>query len=818
MSRVLRYCSWIAIVFFLLSSAVADNTAFDLAGPKIDVRVQRGDKELPIGQVPNLLAGDRLWVHADLPESQSAHYLLVVAFLRGATNPPPEKWFTSVETWKKPVRQEGVTVTVPDEAQQALIFLAPETGGDFSTLRSTVRGKPGAFVRAAQDLVQASLDRARLERYLTLVREASQQDSADLQSRTNLLARSLSMKVDQSCFEKPTAQQLQCLTQNSGQLVLDDAHTQSMVAMLTSGASVDLVTQITNTPHMPGSTFDPYVGAVVDVVRILGSAHTAKYQYIPALALPEGDSLNLKLNNPPSFRDPKSVIVIGLPPIGHSAPPPLRAVDAKQVQCAQNPKLVLDADGAPLIFGTDLGHDFSLSLRDDSGKEISLPAKADAARGGFVVDNAALRSAGLRPQQTATLHGYWGFEAFDGPAFSLRSSQPGSWNTDAADANGLIVGRENTLQLHSPEAVCVAGVKIKSEAGKHIDAGWKAIKPDQLQVKLAMQDAKPGPLTIEISRYGAAHPDSVTLQSYAESARLDSFTMHAGDNTGVLTGTRLDEVAALELSGTRFSPGELSRSNQRDQLTMKAASAPNLPASQDLTAQITLKDSRSFQVKATVEAPRPQVTLLGKTADTGDAAQQANESRIQLDNSNEMAQDQVLRFAVKSVTPQRFVPSEQIEIATQDELFRAKLSTEKGTLTLQDPQTVLAVLNPLKDLGPSAFGPLKFRVIDEAGAAGDWQGLITAVRVPTLSGVHCSDTPQKQCVLVGEKLFLLDAVSTDAQFTNAVQVPEGFFDTKLVIPAMSGKVLYIKLRDDPSSVDTATLPMLNEQNLPGGQP
>ena len=87
-----------------------------------------------------------------------------------------------------------------------------------------------------QDLLQASLDRARLERYLTLVREASQEDSADLQQRTNLLARSLGIKVDQSCFEKPTAQQLQCLTKNSSQLVLDDAHTQSMVDMLTSGS------------------------------------------------------------------------------------------------------------------------------------------------------------------------------------------------------------------------------------------------------------------------------------------------------------------------------------------------------------------------------------------------------------------------------------------------------------------------------------------------------------------------------------------------------------------------------------------------------
>ena len=67
----------------------ADGPIFDLTGPKVDVHVKRGDVTLPISQVPNLLTGDRLWIHPDLPESQSAHFVLVVAFLRGSTNPPP---------------------------------------------------------------------------------------------------------------------------------------------------------------------------------------------------------------------------------------------------------------------------------------------------------------------------------------------------------------------------------------------------------------------------------------------------------------------------------------------------------------------------------------------------------------------------------------------------------------------------------------------------------------------------------------------------------------------------------------------------------
>src|SRR6195952_4369525 len=104
-----------------------DNARFDLVGPKIDVRVTRGGTTLPIAQVPNLQPGDKIWVKADLPPSQSNHLILVVAFLRGTTNEPPDNWFTEIDTWNKKA-VEGATVVVPAGAQQAVLFIAPGTG------------------------------------------------------------------------------------------------------------------------------------------------------------------------------------------------------------------------------------------------------------------------------------------------------------------------------------------------------------------------------------------------------------------------------------------------------------------------------------------------------------------------------------------------------------------------------------------------------------------------------------------------------------------------------------------------------------------
>ena len=103
------------LAFVLLSASLlrADSAAFDLAGPRIEVRVTRAGKTLPIALVPNLQSGDRLWIHPDMPEGESVRFLMIPAFLRGSTNPPPENWFTKVETWNKHVRQEGIVITVP---------------------------------------------------------------------------------------------------------------------------------------------------------------------------------------------------------------------------------------------------------------------------------------------------------------------------------------------------------------------------------------------------------------------------------------------------------------------------------------------------------------------------------------------------------------------------------------------------------------------------------------------------------------------------------------------------------------------------------
>jgi hypothetical protein len=772
----------------------------------MEVTVNRGSKTLPISEVPNLQAGDRLWIHPAFPEGETVHYLLVVAFLQGATNPPPDSWFTRAETWTRPVREKGIIVTVPKDAQQALFFLAPQTGGDFSTLRSAVQGKPGAFVRAVQDLNLASQSRLRVDAYVNAIGDESSKDPKTLHERSTLLARSLKIKVEEQCFDRPSEQQAPCLMQNSAQMVMEDGHGQSMLAAASTGPEADLVGAVSTTRQAGGGAYSPYVGVIVDMARVMENLHTAQYQYIPALALPQKEQLNLKLNNPPSFHKPQSVLVVGFPPVRQASLPVLTPVDPKQVYCVQNPLLALAVDGAPLVFASEIAHDLTLHVQGKTGQIVDFPVKPDPTRGGLVFDGSPANLEKLDAEVSGTLYGRWGFESFDGPTFQLKNATAAEhWGLSAADGNALIVGREDTFHLRSEVAACIEDVAVKVEHDKPAKAGWKLLAPDDVEVKVSLEGIEPGTATLAVKQFGQSQPINVPLHTYAEVGHVDQFTIHAGDRDGELKGARLDQVLSVDLNGTHFLPASLSRADKQDELSLLAqsAQAPDFQPEQKLTSQVNLKDGRVLNIQTTVRPERPKLTLLSKRIQA--------QSAIRLGSQDDVPLDGRLYFFVKSEVPARFPHDEKIEVASADGFFHTVLSLAAKNLSLQDPQTAVGVLDPRENFGDSAFGSLQFRPLAADGAVGHWQPLAHLVRVPKLKEVHCPDDPEKQCTLSGDLFYLIDAIASDREFANAVSVPSGFADTSLAVPRPNGTVLYIKLRDDPTAVNIAVLPVLPDQ-------
>jgi hypothetical protein len=798
------------LAIILAATAHAVPAPFDLAGPTLDVKITRGTQTLSASEVPNLAAGDLIWIKADFPATQSAHYLMVIAFLSGSTNPPPESWFFPCKTWTGKCGHDGLTITVPEGAQQVLVFLAPETGGDFRTLVSAVRGRPGAFVRTSQDLNQAALDRSRLERYLSAIRALNESDPSKLTEAAPLLARSLAIRVDEKCLERLPALQAPCLTQGQEALILNDGHSTSIVEALTSGPGSDLAMEASYTPQLSYGYYSPYIASVLDIARIFDSFRTARYQYIPALASLHGDKLALTLNAAPSFHSPQSVLVAALPAVETPQLPPLHAVNPKEIYCAGRTSLVLPVDGAPLVFSTGYAHDVTLSLTGQDGKSIDLSANADAAQGGYVVNTAALHSAELGDSVQASLQAYWGFERYHGPSFLLMNAHAKSWGLAAGDEDALVVGRQDTVHLQSDSVSCVDGIMLKDPAGKELKADWKSVKPNELEVKLPLQEAKPGAMTLWVTQYGVSQPQPISIQTFAEAGHFDGFVMHAGDAQGVLKGSRLDEVASLSMRNAAFLPGELTTRNGSDELPMVAQdsqAAANLKQERGIAAKVTLKDGRVLPLTASVEGPRPRATLIGKSVQPSSSSKDSN---IQLADQGELPPDATLTFAVRTEWPTVFAHDENIEVATSDQSFATVLNFINGGITLENAQVAVATLNPAKAFGTSAFGPLQFRVVAK-GITGDWQPLGTLVRLPVLKDLACPATPELACKLSGTNLFLVDSVSNDPGFAHPVQVPDGFLGSALPVPHPTTGPLYVKLRDNPSVINPTTL---ETQQLP----
>lgn len=810
----------------------ADNARFDLVGPKIDVRVTRGGVTLPIAQVPNLQTGDKIWVKADLPPNQSNHLLLVVAFLRGTTNEPPDNWFTEIDTWEKK-RIEGATVTVPDGAEQALMFVAPETGGDFKTLRSAVKGKPGLFIRADTDLNEASFEQQRIERYLAAMKTVSQDDQKAIQEHSAKLAATLALKPNADCFKKPVDQQVTCLTQASAPVLLDDGHGQSIAEALSTGPSSDFINAASYTQPAGGGVYSAYVGAVVDLVHLVSLLHTAKYQYIPGLSFPQGSTMDLKLNAPPSFNNPKSVIVIGLPAIQKAKLPPLRPQHPGQASCLLDPKMALPLEGAPLVFATSFAHDLVLHLnRTDAPTEI--PLKPDAFEGGLVVAAPEQReplrderpdggtSAGKQDPKlgkatdltiTGTVRGYWGFDPFDGPTLTLQQVDGKGWKI-VGDTE-LLAGMDNHLTLKGDGTACVQHIALTNDKVKDVDVTFKPATGDggkaannTLDLDVSLKKVQPGGYSLAIQQYGDNAEDKVALTAYNADIHPDAVKIHAGDNTAVLTGEGLKDVVSVELAGQTFTP--TGQDNDEDTVHLQAKGAVSPKDGSEAT--VKLKDGRTLPVKVSAEAPRPTLKLVSFNAT---AAPQDEAIPVNLSGKGEIPLNGKLTFVVQ--TQDVFPRGQTIEVATADGSVHTNLSLASNNLVLQDEHTAIGTLDPRKAFGESAFGKLQMRPVAADGTPGDWTPLGILVRTPKLTAIQCSAGDTPACTVQGSDLFFVESFSPAKDFGKPVDVPSGFAENSFAVPVPDdGSTLYLKLRDDPNAIATVRLP--NPVQRPAGAP
>lgn len=764
----------------LILPAHADPAPFDLSGPKLRISVTRDGITLPIGAVPGLAGGDRLLVAADLPDDQRVRFLLIAAFLDGATNPPPKKWIHTAETWKARDKDNSLTLTVPGEARQLVLFLVPDTGGASGAIAKAVRARPGEFVRATQALNQASLDRSRLDAFVGAIRAQDSAHPEFLKSTAPALARSLALKLKAECLTKMVEFQASCLVEDREALVLADVHSSSIAETLL-GAPTDLALQLSYTREAGFGQYSPYIAVARDIARVFGAFSSPQFRYLPALSLRDGEQVSLMLNAAPSFAKPLSVLVASMPAIGGSNAPRLRGGTTEAI-CGARAGAVFPVEGAPLIYSTGYAREMRVRLTSSTGKTADWPVVARPDRGGYVLEGTP-STVGFSGEVEAHLHGFWGFDAIEGPIFRLQFPGGGRWRT-SRDSISLVLDRDNQVELTGPAAACVEAVSVRTAGAAPIPVRWKPAGADGLSLTVPLAHARPGDVTIEIRQYGAGAPSTLVLPAYREMSRLDALALHAGDNAGMLSGQRLDQVAAVQIGSVRLKPDGLQRDGAVDRLRLTTGPGQALEPG-PVQARVALTDGRSIDMAVTILPGRPAVSVLAKSL-----RPKAPMRNLFSEFGDGLLPDMsTLVFSVGAGQGTRLLPDDQLEIATEDGRLSARLSAGSG-LRLESPEVMVASFDPAS-LGPSAAGPLKFRLL-RAGGASDWQPLTRLVRLPEIEAVDCTATT---CSLRGKALFLMEAIAPSPGFESPVVVPRGFTGASVSIPAPPGGALYVRLRD-----------------------
>ncbi|MGP7794444.1 hypothetical protein [Sphingomonas sp. CLY1604] len=790
MSRFLRNLG-LSLLLVATCAVRATPAQFDLTGPRLDVAVTRGGATLPLEWVPNLAEGDRIAIKLDLPAGQTDRFRLVAAFLRGATDRPPRDWFHDTLSGK--AKNGDLSLVVPKGAQQLALFVLPERGGGANAIVSAVRKQPGTFVRAVQDLNQASLDRARLDTFLDLLLQAAAKDPESVNATSQMLTRSLSIKLKAECLQQPADLQAACLTGDRETLLFADTHSSALADTL-AGAPTDLAFQISATPQGGYGTYSSYIGVMRDIFRLFGAFQSTQLQFVPALARMGGDRITLLLNTPLSFGKPASVMVIGLPAIEAPKPPPLRATDGSALLCARA-DAVLPVEGAPLVYATRYAHDMRVRVTRQDGTPIDLPVHADPRRGGFVLDR-ALPDQGFAPVVEARLHGNWGFTPFEGPRLTLSDPRVNRWAAPAGAS--LVVGRDNSLELTGDGAGCIGAVTMRRGDGAPQPLTWKQSGQHAITLAIPLDKATPGPVTLTVSGSAQAAPVTLTLPALQEVGRLDDLTLAAGDDEAVLTGSRLDQVRSVTIGKATLQPGALSRADGSDRLVLvpaDPAALRALGAGTRLAAAVTFTGDRHKTVPLTVAPARPDPVLLQRSARP---PQRTGALAIALSPDDAFAQDAAVSFAFRLDAGSPLTGREIVEVAAADGGASVQRTAGKG-YDVQDATTGIVSLVPRDRLGPLVHGRLRFRVI-QGGVASRWAPLGTAIRLPEVHGLTCPSATR--CILDADRLFLVRAIATDDRFATVQAVPDGFTGNTLdlTIPATAKAKLYLRLRDAPEAI------------------
>lgn len=398
------------------------------------------------------------------------------------------------------------------------------------------------------------------------------------------------------------------------------------------------------------------------------------------------------------------------------------------------------------------------------------------------------------------LHGRWGFDAYDGPDFTIQWPDGGGWTRGAGASGPLVSGRDNEVLLDGASPGCVEDVSLRVGNGPARSVTWRAVDAGKLAVTVPLAEGETGDVRLEIRQQGLDGSATVNLRARAESSRIDGVDVRAGEGEALITGQRLEQVVSVSVGTLEFKPDGLTREGRIDRLHLAATGDARAgDAGTAVKAVVKLDDGRSQTVSLKIGPARPRADIISRTVNA--APVPAGTRPLRFAGDDLLPEDGELVFSLRAAPGTAFTPDDAIEVAPAGRQSGLVLSAGKG-LMATDAQVVVATLRA-GDLPPASYGQLRYRLV-KGGQAGAWVPLATLARLPRITGLACDGNGSQPCTLTGRNLFLLDAVAADDAFNRAATVQPGFTGSSLRVPRAVDGTLHLRLRDAPGT--KVTLP------------
>lgn len=531
-------------------------------GPVLDVKVKRGEKKLPLLNVPHLKQGDIIQVTPESGTLDRGGWVLQLARVSPSSN--------LVETFGFDLSDSAITpeLEITADGQVLVILLAPQLRNLFG-LNTRLTESSDLLSKALKSDSQRFLEFQQVDQINQAVTALSRGlDDHILNEKpdqglavTKAFAIQFGVsQIDADCY-KNNAINTQCVAVN---IVANKDFTVPSTNELALALGPKNATDLTR-------FMAPNIKVFLEAGDFLTHKYRDQYDFVPTFGRQKGDSSKIELYSLSRFKNGTLKTAYVYVPAWFDGGVPLLQANQKTPACLFSGQFDLLAKGR-LPF-RNYWHSWTMTLADPETRDelANLNGLTFFPERGFFRFNKNFETALRTPKSNVVivfLSGMFGFDPFVVEPFKLSLPLQGDLSEKIQGIKQLVAGDISEVGVLALEqSGCIKSFILERNGKKLL--GLNRHSTNRFSFDLASVSA--GDATLSLMSIGAS-PQTLPVQILPQRARVSSVEHFELDDFIVVAGESLERIAEVDLGQAKCTPNEIvERKNVQDRLVLSCA-------------------------------------------------------------------------------------------------------------------------------------------------------------------------------------------------------------------------------------------------------